>query len=85
MNSALDPSNRDGTFLRILLAAEAMNFETSIVRHHVLETEMREPAKLQQFAQRKISPEFSFGRFSRSRARSRISMVSPPLFTHASP
>src|ERR1039457_4189206 len=46
-NDALDLSDRFGAFQRIFLAAEAVNFEATIVRHHVLKAEMRQPAELQ--------------------------------------
>ena len=46
-NDALDLSDGLGAFQRICLAAEAVNFEATKVRHHVLKAEMRQPAELQ--------------------------------------
>src|SRR5712692_5228768 len=46
-NDALDLSDGFGAFQRIFLAAEAVNFEATMVRHHVLKAEMRQPAELQ--------------------------------------
>src|ERR1700680_2448361 len=46
-DNALDLSDGFGAFQRVFLAAEAVNFEAAIVRHHVLKAEMRQPAELQ--------------------------------------
>src|SRR5258708_2023488 len=59
-NNALDLADGRGAFPRIFLAAEAMNFEATIIGHHVLKAELRQPAELQQFGEREIDADLAF-------------------------
>jgi hypothetical protein len=46
-NSGFDLANGFRALPGIFLTAESMNFEATVVRHHVLEAKMRQPAELQ--------------------------------------
>src|SRR4030088_2734634 len=59
-NNALDLADSCPPFPPIFLAAEAMNFEATVIGHHVLKAELPHPAKLQQFGEREIDADLAY-------------------------
>src|SRR5437868_8664087 len=68
-NSALDLTHGRRALLRVIKPTEAVEFEATIVGHHVLKADMREPAELQKFARRKINADSSCRRCFSSHSR----------------
>src|SRR6266852_1395263 len=58
-NNALDLADGRRAFPRIFLTAEAVNFEATIIGHHVLKAELGQPAELQQFGEREIDADLA--------------------------
>jgi hypothetical protein len=46
-NSAFDLADGFRAFLRVFLVAKSVNFVATVIGHHMLKAEMRQPAELQ--------------------------------------